>query len=459
MNRVKAGIIVTIFGLLAACGGGGGGGGDGNKSASSNVGGGFTLLASGGTINDGSGNNGLALLATLRDGNGAGPGLSGGWQVAITGPGIARPLTVSYDDGSPSSYQLWRWEGLNPATGTYTATATNGAVTLSRSFTINSANSIQRVALTKNGSTLSWNPVSGAGSYYYQVSDGSGSTAASGYLTGDPALAAYSFQLPTLADGSYLVEVFAHTQTIPRLMSDSSSAPSLSPQENISVAQMGLVIAGGTAGSYDLAAKGGILYLGKDSVNVDRYGLTVWSSILTSTATPPAGDWTVAVTGPGITDPLTFTYPKTDTHYLYWDFATPPASGSYTLTATSPGYSLTAGFTIPNQTAQLPAATNVTVTPTATSYSINWNTVTGAASYYVNLWATVGGVYTEIAGEWVNGSAVSVPKVSLTKGILYDVYVTAATLDMTTTKSLPPPKPAQVDMSDNTYGAVSFTAQ
>ncbi|MGB9081500.1 MAG: hypothetical protein WCD00_09375, partial [Desulfuromonadaceae bacterium] len=351
------------------------------------------------------------------------------------------------------------WEGLNPATGTYTATATNGAVTLSCNFTINSASSMQRAALSKSGSTLSWSPVSGAGSYYYQVTDGSGSTAASGYLTGDPALTAYSFQLPTLADGSYLVEVFAHTQTIPRLMSDPSPAPSLTTQENISVAQMGLVIAGGTEGSYNLAAKGGVLYLGKDSANVDRYGLAVWSSILTSTATPPAGDWTVTVTGPGITAPLTFTYPKTDTHYLYWDFATPPASGGYTVTAVSPGYSLTAGFDIPNQTVQLPVATNITVTPTASSYTISWNAVPGAAAYYVNLWATVGGVYTEIAGEWVNSSAVSVPRVSLTKGVLYDVYVTAATLDMTTIKSLPPPNPAQVDMSDNTYGAVSFTAQ
>lgn len=456
MNRVKAGIIVTIFGLLTACGGGGG---SGNKSAPSNVGGGFTLLASGGTINDGSGNNGLALLATLRDGNGVGPGLSGGWQVAITGPGMTQPLKVSYDDGSPSSYQLWRWEGLNPATGTYTATASNGTVSLSCNFTINSANNLQRVALAKSGSTLTWNPVSGAGSYYYLVSDGTGSTVVSGYLNGDPSLTAYSFQLPTLADGSYQVEVFAHAQSLPQLMSDPSSAPSLTAQENISVARMELAIAGGNPGSYDLAAKGGILYLGKDSANVDRYGLAVWSSILTSTATPPAGDWTVAVTGPGITTPLTFTYPKTDTHYLYWDFATPPASGSYTVTATAPGYTLTAGFTIPNQAAQLPVAANITVTPTASSYTITWNAVPGASSYNVNVWATVGGVYTEIAGEWVNDSAASVPKGSLTGGVLYDVYVTAATLDMTTTKSLPTPNPLQVDMSDNTYGAVSFTAQ
>lgn len=456
MNTIKAIILVTFFGILAGCGGGGGGG---NNPAPTNVGGGFTLLASGGTINDGSGSNGLALLATLRDGNGTGPGLSGGWQIAITGPGITQPLTVAYDDGSPASYLLWRWEGFNPAGGTYTATATNGTVTISRDFTINSTSIMQIAPLTKNGSTLSWSPVPGAGSYYYQVSDGTGSRVASGYLNGTPSAAAYSFQLPALADGSYLVEVFSHAQNFTQLMSDASSAPSLTTQENISIAQMELAIAGGTAGSYDLAAKGGILYLGKDSANIDQYGLAVWSSILTSTGTPPAGDWTVAVTGPGITVPLTFTYPKTDTHYLYWDFASPPSGGSYTVTATAPGYTLTAGFTIPSLTAQLPVAANVTVTPAAGSYNISWNAVPGAASYYVNLWATVGGVYTEIAGEWVNGAAASVPKGSLTGGVLYDVYVTAATLDMTTTKILPPPGPLQVDMSDTTYGAVSFTAQ
>lgn len=459
MNTIKAIILVTFFGILAGCGGGGGGGGGGDNPAPTNVGGGFTLLASGGTINDGSGSNGLALLATLRDSSGTGPGLSGGWQITITGPGITQPLTVAYDDGSPSSYLLWRWEGFNPASGTYRATATNGTVTISRDFTINSTSIMQIAPLTKNGSTLSWSPVPGAGLYYYQVSDGTGSTVASGYLNGTPSEATYSFQLPALADGSYLVEVFSHAQNFTQLMSDASSAPSLTTQENISIAQMELAIAGGTAGSYDLAAKGGILYLGKDSANIDQYGLAVWSSILTSTGTPPAGDWTVAVTGPGITTPLIFTYPKTDTHYLYWDFASPPAAGSYTVTATSPGYALTAGFTIPNQTALLPVATNVTVTPAVNSYAISWNAVPGAASYYVNLWATVGGVYTEIAGEWVNGTAASVPKGSLTKGIVYDVYVTAATLDMTTTKIQPPPSPLQVDMSDTTYGAVSFTAQ
>lgn len=463
MKALKACILVICLGILAACGGGNSSTSNSgvNTATASNVAGGYTLLASGGTLNDGSGTNGLAVLVTLRDGSGNGPGLNGGWQVSITGPNFTRPLTVSYDDGSPSSYQIWRWEGFSPATGSYTATASNGSLTLTYGFTINSASTLQRPALTKSGSTVSWGPVPGAGSYYYRVADGTGSTVTAGFLSADPNASSHSFQLPALADGSYLVEVFAHTKSLLQLMSDVSSAPSLPSQENISVSTMDLAVAGGVGGSYNLAAKGGTLYMGKDSTGTDRYGLVVWTSILTSTASPPAGDWTISVTGPGISTPLVFAYPRTDAHYVYWDFATPPASGNYTVTATTTGNVLSAGFTMPSPAAQLPVATNITVAPASGNYMITWDAVPGAASYYVNLWTSTGGTYTEIDGAWVNGStyAVTIPKGSLSNGVVYDVYVTACSLDMTTMKSLPPPSPTQVNMADNTFGAITFTAQ
>ena len=459
MKTLNALALLICLAVLAACGGGGGSGngGGGGESAT----GGFTLKVAGGTLNDGSGKNGLAVLATLRDSKGNGPGLNGGWKVTITTPGGTTPLTVLYDDDSPASYQIWRWKGLDPAAGIYTATASNGTATLTSSFTINTASTIQRAVLTKSGNTISWPSVVGAGSYYCKVTDGTGSTVTSGYLNAEPSSASYSYLLPTLADGSYLVEVSAYIENMPRLMNDLSSSPSLPTQGNISLSSMNLVVAGGTAGSYNLTAKGGTLYMGKDAAGTGRYGVVIWSSILTSTATPPAGDWTITVTGPGISTPLTFTYPGTNSHYVYWDFATLPAAGNYTVTATSPGYTLSAGFSIPNPAAQLPVATNITVTPTANSYAISWNAAPGAASYNVNLWATIGGVYTEIEGTWVGGNVFTalVPKSSLTKGTLYDVYVTASSLDMTTMKSLPPPIPLQVDMSDNTFAAVSFTGQ
>lgn len=459
MKTLKTLTLLLCLTILPACGGGGSGSGSVAESKVTAV---YTPKVSGGTLNDGSGTNGLAVLATLRDSQGTGPGLTGGWKITITGPGITQPLVVSYDDGAPASYEIWRWEGFGPATGTYTATASNGTATLTATFNINSTSTSQQPPLTKTGSTISWSPVSGAGSYYYKVTDGTGSTVTSSYIDAVPSMVSYSFQLPTLSDGSYLVEVFAYTGSFPQLMADTSPSPSLPSQENISSSKMTLVVAGGVDGTHNLSAKGGTLYMGKDS-NVDQYGLVVWTSLLTSTATPPAGDWTISVTGPGISVPLTFTYPKTDSHYVYWDFGTVPAGGTYSVTATTSGSTETlfAQFTIPSPTEQLPFVTGLGVTSASSSYTVNWNTVPGAGSYYVNVWAYVGGIYTEVAGAWIAGSTLTaqIPNSSLTTGTVYDVFVTACALDMTTGTTLPPPSPSQVNMSDNTFAPVSFTAQ
>lgn len=459
MRFVRLVILAVGLVALSSCGGGGSGSSPGG-SGKANVGGGYTLEVSGGTYNGGTGTNGLAILATLRDSNGFGPGLTGGWQVTITGPGLAQPLTAAYDDGSSSSFKSWWWQGITPAGGAYTATATNGTATLTYGFSISSGSTLPQPPLTRSGTTVAWNAVTGAGSYYYEVIDGYGATAQSGYLNGGSST--YSFPLASLPDGSYSISVYAQTESRVDLMNDSSPMPLLPAQDNISVSSVDAVVSSGSVGSYSLSAAGGTLNMGQSS-GVDMYGLTVWSSILTTGGTPPASDWTVSVTGPGITTPITFTYPKTDSHYVYWDYGTVPAAGLYTVTATSPDATgtLTAQFTIPAPTAQLPVATGIGVTAGANGYTVSWNPVTGAGSYHVNLWADVGGIYTEVAGSWVGGSTLSaqIPNAELTKGTLYDVYVTSCTLDMTTATSLPPPAPSQVDMSDNTFAPVSFTAR
>ena len=155
MKILKVMTLVFLAGVIAACGGGDGSNGTSGLSSPTNVGGGYTLIASGGTLNDGSGTKGLALLVTLRDSKGNGPGLNGGWQISITGPGISQSLKVNYDDASPSSYQIWRWQGINPSSGTYTATATNGTATISYKFTFDASNTLPRPALTKTASTIS----------------------------------------------------------------------------------------------------------------------------------------------------------------------------------------------------------------------------------------------------------------------------------------------------------------
>lgn len=455
MYVFKAVALFLCLIILSACGGGG------STPAAAPVAA-YSFKATGGILNDGSGASGLVVLAILRDDQGVGPGLNAGWQIAITGPGLSQPLPVPYADGSASSYTSWRWKGINPASGTYTATATNGTTTLTSRFDISASDTLARPALSKTNDVVSWNAVAGAGSYYYEVTDGYDVVTQSGYLNPDSS----SFQLNTLPDGSYSISVFAQTKSRIDLMNDNSAAPVLPAQDNISVSTMAFVSTGGSAGSYNLSAAGGVLYMGQDG-GVDRYGLVVWSSILTNATpgAPVASDWSVSVTGPGIdaSAPLVFTYPRTDTHHAYWDFGIVPAAGIYTVTATMSGSTdvVSAQFYVPAPTAQLPVVTGVGVTPAANSYTVKWDAVPGAGSYYLNVWADVGGVYTEVASAWLDGSTLTaeIQKTSLSHGTLYDVYLTACTLDMTTAKALPPPSPSQVNMSDNTFAPASFTAQ
>ena len=470
-------LILSLFLLISFQGCGKKGGG---SSAPKNVGGGYTLEVSGGTLNDGTGINGLAILATLRDSSGNGPAMP--WTLSITGPDFGAPLTVSYDDGSPSSYMSWWWSGFGPFSGAYTITATNGSTTLTYNLNIDASHNLSQPTLNKSGNTISWNSVTGAGSYQYRVTDGTGTDVISGYIAAEPLLSTYSLQLPSvMSDGSYLVRVFAQTTNRVALQNDSLASPTLASQENSSLSQMDFVV-GGTGSGYSLDARGGVLYEGLFSSGTgtptDQYGLVIWASLLTnaSPTTPPAADWTVSLTGPGITTPLKFTYPGTYAQYVYWDFGTMPASGTYTLSAVSTGGTATVQqtFTIPNATSQLPVATGLSATPAiGGGASISWNAVPGAASYYVNLWTCVGagsantvsgctngGTYSEVAGSWVSTTSAVIPNNTLTPGLVYDVYVTACQQDMTDATTVPPVEPgSQVDMSDTTFTYATFTGR
>lgn len=173
--------ILFFVSSLQSCSGGGD-----TPASPSNVGGGYTLQVSGGTLNGGSGANGLSVLVTLRDGSGNGPTTP--WTLTITGPGLGAPLTASYDDGSPSSYMTWWWESSIPQSGTFTATATNGGTTLTYKFTIDASKNLSQPVPSKSTNTISWNSITGAGSYYYKVTDGTGLLVTSGYIASDPLL-------------------------------------------------------------------------------------------------------------------------------------------------------------------------------------------------------------------------------------------------------------------------------
>ncbi|HAK61227.1 MAG TPA: hypothetical protein DCO77_12750 [Nitrospiraceae bacterium] len=424
---------------------------------------GYKLTVAGGTLNDGTAPNGLAVLVTLRDSDGRGPGGVAPWSITITGPeGVEFP-PIWYDDGSPGSYIAWIWNGVVPKPGTYTAEATDGSTVRTVSFTIDETLIIDPPVLDLGGGTVSWPEVAGAGSYYYQIT-----TVTTSIVTDDGYLDAstLSFDLPALPDGSYEINVYAHTKNRFALMNDPTPSPLLPSQENISVASLPLTVTGSSY-NYSLNARGGVMSY-SDNAGGYEYGLVIWTSILPGEGvTPPDLDWTITVTGPGITS-WQYTYPGSTglfSHYLNWDFFTTPAAGVYTVTATSPApvETLTDSFTIANVTAQLPITANLQVTPTAGGGAeASWDPVPGAASYYVNLWYDnlVSGEYEQIAGGWVTTPAAVITASTMTPGEVYDLYVTASTMDMTDMLASPPPVPGtQVDMSDNVYDEARFVAQ
>ncbi len=462
---VRALIVFTTATMIAGCGGGGN---DNSPSPPTNVGGGYTLMVSGGTLNHGASSDGLVILAALRDSAGNGPGAASGWKVTITGPGIGVPLMESYDDSSSASYITWMWDDITPVSGSYTARAGNGITTLTYSFSIDATKRLQAISVTKLGDTVSWNPVTGTGSYYYSVTNGTGGLVTDGYLLPGTTF----FTLPFLSGGSYLVEVYAYTTNRIDLMNDTSASPVLSSPENMARRALDFLV----GGSYGLDARGGVLYEGATGTAppTDHFGLAIWTSILTvptssvSSPTPPAGDWNVTVTGPGLppandVNAVKFKYPATYSHYLYWDYGFVPQSGSYTVTAVSSSGTSTISqiFSVPTTTAKLPIATGITVTTSnGGGAAASWSPVAGAASYYVNIWRMVGSVYTEIAARWVSATSAIIPNGTLTKGVEYDLYVTASTLDMTSSTVVPPPSPgSQVNMSDTVFTYRTFIAQ
>ena len=268
------------------------------------------------------------------------------------------------------------------------------------------------------------------------------------------------------------MEVYASTTSRIDLMNDTSASPVLSSQENMARRALDFLV----GGSYGLDTRGGVLYEGATGTvpQTDHYGLVIWTSILTvptssaSSPTPPAGDWDVTVTGPGLplandVNALKFKYPATYSHYLYWDYGKVYVSGTYTVTAVSSSGTATISqiFSVPTPTAKLPLVTSLTVTAnTGGGAAASWSPVAGAASYNVNIWTMVGSVYTEIAERWVSATSAIIPNGTLTIGVEYDLYVTASTLDMTDVATVPPPDPGgQVNMSDTVFTYTTFIAQ
>lgn len=457
---------ILVFSLLTALALSGCGGGGESSGPPTNVGGGYTLKISGGTLNDGSGTNGLIVLATLRDDTGYGPSLP--WTIAITGPGIPSqyPLTVEYQDGSLGSYMAWEWPAFEPLSGTYRATATNldGSVTIYYDFSINSGSTLSRPApsASAGGSSIdvTWPAVTGAGSYSYDVCSPA-STCVSGVTAGAGATATFA----SLPNGDYLIRVRAYKTNRVGVHDNHTASPTLASQENLSEYVFSYPVNGDqTSTNYSLTAAGGVLDYDLSGPGGPIYGFAVWTSILYGTPNPnaaPAGDWNIVVKRQDGTIVADFIYPKNTKHYVFWYYGIEPiANETYTVEATYGLAVRTYSFTLSDLTPNLTPLTysQISGTPQANNdITMTWTTVSGAGSYYLSLWAEVWDVsakqydYIEVWGGWVSANNAIIPSGSVPSGLACDAYVTAYEIDMTAA-SPPDPAPARADMSENYYG-------
>ncbi len=467
MPKVLVRVLIALTAVMTIAGCGGGGKKDGN-STPTNVGGGFTLKVSGGTLNDGSGANGLSVLATLRDSQGWGPVMP--WTVTITGPSIPSysPLVVEYADPRIGSYMSWEWQGFDPSAGVYRATATDGITTIFYDFTLNNtviARPAPNGGVSGNDMTINWPSVAGAGSYAYEVCSPS-ATCYSAMTTSTSALVSFA----SLTAGSYLIQVNAYATDRLALTSGHSASPGLASQENVSSYLFSYPVGGNQdSGKYQLDAAGGILDFGLSGPGGPIYGLNIWTSIQDISApgnpTAPAGDWNIVVTDPNglVTN---YIQPAGYGHFTNWYYGIEPVAGTYSVLATYGTASHSAVFSFssvsPNLTPLLYSQISSSLVPNVTDPGIQdismvWPAVTNAKSYYVSLWADVWNSvakqyeYQAVWSDWVTAAGARVLNGDVPAGLTCDVYVTACQVDMTTTAP-PDPAPSRADMSENYYG-------
>jgi hypothetical protein len=458
-------ILLTVL-FLSSCGGGKD---NSNPGPPTNVGGGYTLKASGGTLNDGTGVNGLAILATLRDNQGWGPTIP--WTITITGPGISAdyPLTLEYSDPRRGSYMSWEWSGFDPLPGSYRATATNGSATIHYDFTVKSAvlsRPAPNASVSGNDMTVSWPAVANAKSYGYAVC-GPGSECISGITTDTSEIASFA----TLTTGDYFIQIAAYATDRSALYVSHKASPALAPQENVSEYQLTFPVGGDqTESHYGLNAAGGVLDFGlRGPNNTPIYGLAIWTSIQDTTnpgnPTAPSGDWNITITDPnGVV--MNYLYFAGDRHYEYWYYNVEPVAGTYLVTATYGAATKTASFSLANTTPNLAPLSydqiSASLVPNAGNAAVNdisitWPAVTGATSYYVSLWADIWNnvtnqyEYSEVWGNWVSATNTRVLNGDVVSGLTCDVYITASATDMASATP-PSPVPGRADMSENYYG-------
>jgi hypothetical protein len=399
----------------------------------------YVLEATGGIYSDGSGQAGVAALATFRDASGVGPAAP--WSGTLN-DGTGPRAGVTYADGSPDSYAALWWQDVAFAAGRYALTLSSGPDTAGASFSIADGPGLAPAtpALSPDGATLEWTPVSGAATHECRIT--SESHVARSQL-GVPNCA-----VGDLPDGSYSASILAYSVDVSAL-TGTAQAPVLPERFDVSEGRLSFLRAG-SATVAAIEAAGGALDYGLGETT-----LAIWLRIRNGDGTPTSTAWDVTITGPGLssTAPMALTYPANFAQVLVWSYEQPAAPGTYSLTATNltqSAWTITATFTV-----GVPALLGLPASVTASdgaqgSAQVDWTPVIGARSYLVGIWQGA----TFVTSQWVATPSASFPQGSFTAGQVYDVYVAATDSDM-----VGGTRPTQVGVSENTLQPAGFVAR
>lgn len=406
---------------------------------------GLKLQVRGGTYSDGSGRLGLAVLSTLRDEAGEGPGTP--WSGTLLDGQGNRLSGFSYDSPVPGALALW-WFPEVPARvvqGYSLRLSDETGRELSTSFVLGSLDSLEvpAVALAPDASSLTWAPVPGAATYLCRVHAGS-NVALFHEMTGTRC------DVSALPPGSYVVSVLAISEPLGGLRADTRQAPLLPVQMNVSEGRLSFLLgADATAPALQVSAAGGSLHYGTSTP-----GLAVWLRLAKADGTPPDEAWSVEIVGPGlpVDAPLRLQYPAQAARHLAWSYETRPSPGLYSLTASSGTRRVTARFAVgtPRELA-MPAGVSAHAQANGGA-SVAWRMVPGARSYFVGVWSRDTAHF--VTGGWVNTSPYTFPAQHFLPGVSYDVYVAATDVDMTGTEV-----PTQLVVSEDAYHPVSFVGR
>ena len=394
-----------------------------------------------GIHDDGSGRQGIAVISTLRDRQGA--GADSPWTVTATHASGAK-LSFQYDSpGAGSNFLLWQRDTA-PLVGQWDLEAHSGAEEVRATVNLVSGGGLAPPApfFAVDSDSIGWPPVPGAAAYLCRV-----------FAEGAVQLEARGISpvcdVSALPPGAYTASILALSLDSSTIEGSAEASPSLPPRFDVSEGRLGFVRTDGSTPPLSLQMSGGAYDNG-----VGPRSIAVWLSLANVDGSAVASDWTVSIVGPNLPpeDPITLTYWAGFPRLAAWAVGVPAATGIYTAIATSGGQVAVGQFAV-GYPAWLAAPTGVVATDGAQgSASVSWSPVVGVGSYLASAYDAVTGLL--VASQWTKGTSTLFPQGSFAAGRRYDVYVAVSDVDM-----IGDAVPTQISIAENVFDYSTFVAR